>query len=329
MAHEQFEFEFDDDGEAKAVGREPEVELPEPEDDEVVDDEPEVEVVDDTPESDRDKVGKKAPPAEEVTEEELASYSKDVQRRIKHLQRNYHDERREKEEALRERQALIQYAEALQKKLQESEGTVSKSRQTMLDQAKRAAQSELEQAKAKYKAAYESGDADALVEAQEKLTDAKIRFDKVANFKLPPVQPVENDVKPPVRSEPAPTVDKKAAAWRDQNSWFGGTDPDSMEKTAFALGVHQKLVSSGVDPRSDEYYEKLNSRLKQVFPDLRDDEDDEVTPQPKAKAKSVVAPATRSVAPKKITLSKSQLAIATRLGLTPLQYAKELAALEN
>ena len=330
MAHEQFEFEFDDDGAVKPVGKEPEVELPEPEDDdEVVDDEPEIEVVDDTPESDRDKVGKKAPPAEEVTEEELASYSKDVQRRIKHLQRNYHDERREKEEALRERQALIQYAEALQKKLQESEGAVSKSRQTMLDQAKRAAQSELEQAKAKYKAAYESGDPDAVVEAQEKLTDAKIRFDKVANFKLPPVQPAENDVKPPVRSEPASTVDKKAAAWRDQNPWFGATDPDSTEKTAFALGVHQKLVSSGVDPRTDEYYEKLNSRLKQVFPDLRDDEDDEATSQPKAKAKSVVAPATRSVAPKKITLSKSQLAIANRLGLTPLQYAKELAALEN
>lgn len=345
MAHESYEFELDDSGELKENENsdELEVDLPGPEDDEDVVEKPtkkpvkeaaeedvEIEVLDDTPEQDRDKVGKKAPPSEEVTAEELASYSKDVQRRIKHLQRNYHDERRDKEAAERERQALIQYAEALQKKLQDSEGTVHKSRQGMLEQAKKSAQVELDQAKAHYRSAYEAGDSEAVTEAQDKLTQARIRFDKVTNFKLPTVQAPENDVKTPIRDEPRPQVDKKAVSWRESNPWFGSSDPDSTEKTAFALGVHQKLVSSGVDPSSDEYYDKLNNRLKQVFPDLRDEDDDEdKTPTPAPRKASVVAPASRSVAAKKITLSKSELAIANRLGITPLQYAKELAALEK
>lgn len=338
MAHESYEFELDDSGDMKASegSDDLEVTLPEPEDDvpakaeaPTQDDDPEIEVIDDTPEQDRGKVGDKAPASAEVTEEELASYSKDVRRRIKHLQRNYHDERREKEEAQRERQALVEYAEALQKKLRDSEGTVHQSRQGMLDQAKRSSQVELEQAKARYKAAYEAGDAEALTEAQDKLTEARIRVDKITNFKLPAVQAPQNDVKPQVREEPRAQVDKKAVDWRTSNPWFGSTDPDSTEKTAFALGVHQKLVSSGVDPSSDDYYTKLNNRLKEVFPDLRD-EDDEDTPTPAPrKAASVVAPASRSVAPKKITLSRDQIAVANRLGITPLQYATELAALEK
>lgn len=326
MAHESYEFVVDTDGGVEpAKEEEVKVALAEPEDDNEV----EVEVVDDTPVQDRDKIGKKAPPSEEVTEEELASYSKDVQKRIKHLQRNYHDERREKEEALRERQALLQYVEALNKKVKEQEGDVTKSRQTIVDQAKRSAAVELEQAKAKYREAYAAGDADAVTEAQSKLTEATIKFDKISNFKLPTVQPTENEVKTPVKEQPRPVVDPRADAWRRENAWFGANDPDSTEKTAFALGVHQKLVASGVDPRTEDYYEKLNKRMREVFPDLRDDEDD-LTPAPAATKKpSVVAPATRSVAPKKITLSKSELAIANRLGLTPLQYAKEVAALEK
>lgn len=327
MAHESYEFEVDLSGGVKPTKEdEVQVALAEPEDG---GNEVEVEVVDDTPPQDRDKVGKKAPPSEEVTEEELASYSKDVQKRIKHLQRNYHDERREKEEALREREALVNYAKALEKKVKDQEGDVSKSRQTIVDQAKRTAAVELEQAKAKYRAAYEAGDPDAVTEAQSKLTEATIKFDKISNFKLPTVQPVENEVKTPVRDEPRPVIDKRADSWRRENTWFGANDPDSAEKTAFALGVHQKLISSGVDPRTEDYYEKLNKRMREVFPELRDEDDDTPPATPAPKKPSVVAPATRSVAPKKITLSKSELAIAERLGLTPLQYAKEVAALER
>lgn len=332
MAQEKFEFELDDSGEMKEAGSDVALEIID--DEEVVtpdntEAEVEIEVVDDTPVQDRDKIGKKAPPAGEVTEEELASYSKDVQRRIKHLQRTYHDERREKEEALRERQALIQYVEALTKKLQDSEGNVNKSRQGMLDQAKRAAQVELEQAKAAYKSAYEAGDGGAVTEAMDKLTEARIKFDKIANFKLPAVQSKEIEVKPPVSEPSAPARDTRAEQWRSENPWFGANDPDSVEKTSFALGVHQKLVSSGVDPRTEDYYEKLNTRLRQVFPELTDDDDD-TPPAPAAKkSAAVVAPASRSVAPKKITLSQSQIAVANRLGITPLQYAKELAALEK
>jgi len=327
MASEKYEFELDDKGDFKSTGG---IELPEPEEIEIEEDVEEddnggnsdvdVEVVDDTPEEDRDKVGNVAPPPSEVTEEELASYSKDVQKRIKHTMRSYHDERRAKEAALREREAAVAYAKQLLEKLKEQEGTVHKSREVALDQAKRNIIMEVEKAKAAYRAAYESGDPDAVTEAQDKLTEAKIKFDKVSNFKLPPVQSVENTVKQPVEAPPAPT-DEKASKWAKENPWFGS----NKRMTAFSLGVHQELVEEeGVDPRSDEYYRKLNTAIRKAFPDEFEDE-----PVARQKSPSVVAPATRSVAPKKITLSKSDVAIARTLGVPLEQYAREKAALNR
>lgn len=98
--------------------------------------------------------------------------------------------------------------------------------------------------------------------------------------------------------------------------------------TAFALGLHNKLTKDGVDPRSDKYYEKINSRMRQVFPDQFDDglEDDEPV-STRRKSSNVVAPATRSTAPKKIRLSQSQIAIAKKLGVPLEDYAKQQAAL--
>jgi hypothetical protein len=198
------------------------------------------------------------------------------------------------------------------KKLQSSQG---QTQQVLLEQAKRVVQGELDTAKRKYKEAYESGDSDALVAAQEELTAAKIKADRVNNFKPAPVQQEKPVVQPdPQPAREVPQVDSKASAWQDANPWFGQDD----EMTALALTVHRKLVESGVSPNSDEYYERINTRMRQVFPDA-------FTSEKPSKRSSVVAPATRSTAPKKIVLTKSQVNIAKRLGLTNEQYARAVA----
>jgi len=107
--------------------------------------------------------------------------------------------------------------------------------------------------------------------------------------------------------------------WKNDNSWFQSDD----EMTSFALGLHNKLVKEGVSPQSGDYYERINTRMRQVFPDQFEDTKQRA-PEPKRKT-SVVAAATRSTAPNRVTLTKTQVQIAKRLGLTPEQYAKQVA----
>ena len=277
-----------------------------------VDDDLEIEVVDDTPKADRNR--KPSEPPEDVTEDELEKYSEQVQKRIKHFTKGYHDERRAKEEALRERQELERVTQTLMEENKKLKGNVNKNQTALLEQAKKNAVIETETAKRAYKEAYESGDSDAVLEAQEKLTNAKLKSDKLANFKIPALQEEETPVQPEPEPAPAVQVDNRAADWQKNNSWFGSDD----EMTSLALGLHNKLVKQGVSPQSDEYYETIDSRMRQVFPDNFEDA------EPKRKTQ-VVAPATRSTAPKKVTLTKTQVQLAKRLGLTPQQYAKQVA----
>ena len=278
----------------------------------------EIEVVDDTPKKDRNR--KPSDPPEDVTDEELEDYSEKVRKRLQHFSKGYHDERRAKETAFREKEEALRIAQQLVEENNKLKGTVGKNQEILLDQAKRATNAELEQAKAKYKQAYESGDSDAVLEAQEELTSAKIKADRLNNFKLPPVQEPEKVVQQQQITQ-APSADDKAVRWQQDNSWFGSDD----EMTSFALGLHQKLVKQGVDPRSDEYYEKINSRMRQVFPEeFSFDEPEQVEEKPRKKA-NVVAPATRSTAPKKIVLTQTQVAIAKRLGVPLELYAQKVA----
>jgi len=290
-----------------------------------------IEVEDDTPPEDRGRKSS-APPAD-VTDDELAEYSEKVKKRIQHFNKGYHDERRAKEQALRERQALEQYAKQLLEENKQLKSTTDRSHNALIEQAKQQVALEMEKAKQQYKVAYEAGDAEALANAQEAIANAKIRADKVAGLKPKSLQANENNVQrqvqaPPQRQQP-PVVDKKAEAWRDANTWFGADD----EMTAYALGYHNKLVKEGVDPRSDTYYEKLDSRMRKLFPeaffDADEDDGEVVPPKAQAKAPNVVAPATRSTAPKKVTLTQSQVAIAKRLGVPLEQYAKQVAALQR
>ena len=278
----------------------------------------EIEVVDDTPKKDRNR--KPSDPPEDITDDELEDYSEKVRKRLQHFSKGYHDERRAKETAFREKEEALRIAQQLVEENSKLKGTVGKNQEILLDQAKRATNAELEQAKFKYKQAYESGDSDAVLEAQDALTSAKIKADRLNNFKLPPVQQPEKVVQQQQITQ-APSADDKAVRWQQDNSWFGSDD----EMTSFALGLHQKLVKQGVDPRSNEYYEKINSRMRQVFPEeFSFDEPEQVEEKPRKKA-NVVAPATRSTAPKKIVLTQTQVAIAKRLGVPLELYAQKVA----
>ena len=320
MAMEPVEFGFEDldkqdfkvEVEGRASEKEVEIEVPEDKKPEV-----EIEIVDDTPPQDRNR--KPSEPPEDPTEEELEGYSEKVRKRMSHLTKGYHDERRAKETAHREREEAIRYAQQVMEENKTLKGTVGKNQEILLDQAKRATNAELEQAKTKYKQAYESGDSDAVLEAQDALTSAKIKADRLNNFRLPVQQPEK--VVQQQQITQAPSADDKAVRWQQDNSWFGSDD----EMTSFALGLHQKLVKQGVDPRSNEYYEKINSRMRQVFPEeFSFDEPEQVEEKPRKKA-NVVAPATRSTAPKKIVLTQTQVAIAKRLGVPLELYAQKVA----
>jgi cytochrome c556 len=297
----------------------------------------EIEVVDDTPKADRGR--KPSEPPEEVTEEELQDYSEKVRNRIRHFSKGYHDERRAKEAALRERQELEALAQKLMQEIKRLQQHTNKSQLALLEQAKQNVEQELRIAKARYKRAYEAGDANAVLKAQEELTTARLKSDRLANIKLPPLQekevPVETQQQEQVYNAPAVPevrVDAKAQDWQKENPWFGTDD----EMTSFALGLHSKLVKSGVNPQSDEYYETINSRMRRVFPEnfegseLEGLEEETETPVEKPKrSTNVVAPATRSTAPKKVTLTRTQHALAKKLGLTPKQYADQVALLRK
>jgi hypothetical protein len=272
---------------------------------------PEIEVVDDTPEADRGRAPMKEPPAE-VTDDELAQYSDGVKKRIQHFSKGYHEERRAKEAALREREEAVRLAQTLVEENKKLQGSLGQGQQALLEQAKKVVANEVEQAKQKYKAAYESGDADAVVAAQEELTAAKIKAERVNNFKPAVAKPETPVVQPEPQAVSAPPVDRKAVEWQKQNTWFGADE----EMTGFAIALHNKLVKSGVDPQSDEYYRRVNARVREVFPNAFPSE---------KRQSNVVAPATRSTAPKKVVLTKSAVEIAKRLGVPLEAYAKQVA----
>ena len=253
---------------------------------------------------------------EDVTDDELEDYSDKVRKRIQHFSKGYHDERRAKEEAHRQSQELERVTQQLMEENKKLKGNVNKNQTALLEQAKKNASIESDNAKRAYKEAYESGDSDAVLDAQDKLTNAKLKSERLANFKLPPLQETETPVQKEVEQlAPAVKVDERAADWQKTNSWFGDDD----EMTSLALGLHNKLVKQGVSPQSDEYYESIDTRMRQVFPDNFEDA------EPKRKKTQVVAPATRSTSPRKVTLTRTQVQIAKRLGLTPEQYAKQVA----
>ena len=289
-------------------------------------DDVEIEIVDDTPPQDR---GRK-PLEKEVndpTEEEIDGYSENVKKRIKELTHARHDERRAKESLLREKQELERLAQYMVEENKKLKQYVQSGTEQFAASQVQVAEAEVLQAKQQLKAATEAFDTEAIIAAQEALMEAKLKIQQAKSFKAPALQEEKVDVQPVHQPAPAAELDTKTLNWQARNQWFGS--PGYEELTSFALGLHQKLVNSGVDPRSDEYFERIDTRIKDKFPEVFGEQPKPQSGGGSKKPTTVVAPASRSTGAKKIQLTPRQLALATKYGLTPQQYAAEVAKLEK
>ena len=302
-------FEFPDEAEAresKAGGR-------------VIDAAPEIEIVDDTPEVDRNRKPMAEEPAE-VTDEELSKYDASVQSRIKHFSKGYHEERRAKESAQREREEAVRLAKQVVEENKKLKGSLHEGQSALLEQAKQVAANEMEKARASFKQAYEAGDPDALMEAQENMTSARIKSDRVANFRPNPIQITEDGVQTSQQPQQA-DMDPQLRDWTTKNPWCGA----KKGMTAYAVGLHDDVVAEGYTAGSAKYYERIDAEMRERFADeFESTNPADATPQ--RTRSNVVSPATRSTAPKKVVLTKSQVDLAKRLGVPLELYARQVIA---
>ena len=315
------DYEFPDEKEAKAKAKdEQEIQL---------------EIEDDTPPEDRGR--KSAPPPEDPTDEELATYDEKVQARIKKFTRGYHDERRAKEQAERERLAAEEFARNVFEENKRLQQQLAYGSNAYIETVKGVAGSELEKAKRKVKEAFENGDADGMAAAQEELARATLNMQRTQEMQ-PVSVPQQDEFKPPQAQPQRPQLDTRTQKWVDRNSdWFGKDD----EMTMSAMGLDRKLQREyGPDYiGTEEYFKKVDSIMRKRFPEYfgsREDDDspanesdpvEEEMPQRRASKSAVVAPATRSTPPTRVKLKASQVNLARRLGITPEQYAKQVALL--
>jgi len=286
-----------------------------------------IEIEDDTPE--RDRLAKPLDhEVEDPSDEEIESYSRDVQNRIKKLTHARHDERRAKDAVTREKDELERMAKAILEENQRLKEYVNNGQATYAKTLQAKAEAEMEMARRKYKEAQESYDSDAMLEAQENLTDAKMKLESARNFRPTPLQMENSSVQIQSSSQEAPRLDDKTLRWQAKNQWFGS--PGYEEMTAFALGLHQKLVATGVDPRSEDYFARVDGRLKQVFPELLGiSESADRKADPVKKPATVVASSSRSTGAKKVVkLTTTQQRLADKFGLSHKQYAQEVLKLE-
>jgi len=308
---DDFEFEFDTEDATPA----PEV-----------DDKPDLEIEDDTPEQDRGREPMPKEIVEELEADELEEYSEKVKLRLKQMKKVWHDERREKERAFREQQEAVAAAQRLLEENKKLKSSVSERETYLLDSYKAQAEYELKEAERAYRDAYEAADTDRVVEAQKKLTEASFRMQQLNTYRAPLQQP-ETEVELPQEQVQIPQPDRKTMAWQERNQWYG-TD---AEMTASALGLHQKLVDQRGQQfaGTDEYWATIDKTMRRRFPEYFGEDEvasgDSKPSTRETKPATVVAPASRSRSPKKIRLTTSQLSIAKKLGLTPEQYAREVA----
>jgi hypothetical protein len=288
-----------------------------------------LEIEDDTPAADKGKEPLPKDKVEELENDTLEDYSDRVKQRMAQLKKVWHDERRAKESADRERQEAIKFAQQIAEENKKLKTTLSSGEETYLHTLKGALEQQLHSAKRDYREAYDLGDSEKIIEAQQKMNDAQFRLSEAQRYTpqyKTTLQEEQNEVYIPQSQPQAPKPDNKALAWQDKNDWFGKDE----EMTSLALGVHEKLVRSGISPTSDEYYRRIDSTMQKRFPENFGDATlDEDQPAERTKPSNVVAPATRSTAPKKVRLTKTQVALAKKFGITPEQYARETLKLEN
>jgi len=294
----------------------------------------EIEVVDDTPEDDR---ANSEPMPREIVDEldniDLEVFTGEAKKKLLQMKKVYNDERRAKDAADKERQEAVDFASKILEENKRLKTKLSAGEQTLVSNYKENASRELEQAKQAYKDAYNSGDSDLLVDAQEKLTEIKMKVQDIERYKPEfseeALQSQENDVKIPQTQR----LDSKTQSWLDKNSWYGTDDDMSY----LAMGIHRRLEREGVAVGSDHYYGVIDKEMRQRFPEkfgiaeeTKYSSEVETKPSTKtSKPSTVVAPATRSTSPKKVRLTPTQLQLAKKFNLTPEQYARELTKLES
>lgn len=311
MANDDFEFDGDDN--VMPVGRQVITEnVPVYEDDDAA----EFDIIDDTPEEDRNRRPLEADDDDDDDSDEVGQYSKRVQKRINKITHRLNDERREKERLAREHAEALKIAQNFYARVQELENTITWGADKLTEESKARLEYQQKIAQDKYRQAFESGDTDKVIEAQTELNRVAVERDRLEQqYRVPPQQSRQPENNP-VYNQPEPVqpqrpVDYKAQAWAAQNPWFGKDD----EMTSFAYGVHEKLVRSGIDPTSDEYYDKVNRRMREVFPQNFSDT--------RPKKAATVAPVNRSTASKRLTVTQSEAAIIKQLGITPDAYLAE------
>jgi len=287
-----------------------------------LDDEIIVEVEDKTPTEDRNKTPLPEKIKEDLYNDELEDYSTKVKKKLLQMKKLAHDERREKDTALREQAETVEFAKRLMDENKRLKSNLNNSEKNVLYSVTKTVEMELESAKKAYREAYDSGDTDKVMEAQERLTEATLKIDKVRNFRPPAEETVENVVQTPQPRAQRPPPDPSAVAWQQENPWFG----EDEEMTSLALGLHEKMQREGVRVSSQEYYSRLNNTIRKRFPEkFEDAEEQEDRPSRKS---SVVAPATRTTSAKRVRLTPGELNLAKKFNLTPEQFAAEKIKLE-
>jgi hypothetical protein len=294
----------------------------------------EIEIIDDTPEYDqkRDPMPKEI--VEKLDKDELEEYDDNVKEKFKQMKKVWHDERREKEAANREREEAVAFARKIaeeNKKVAEENKKmrqmISSGEKEYVETIQSSANMSLEMAKKGYKEAYESGDVDLMMEAQQKLQEANLRLMRANSFKPTALQEEKFEVQTqPEQIQSVPRPDRRAEDWQKDNRWFGS----NKVMTAMALGLHDELKDNGVPIGSDEYYETLNKTMRRRFPEQFEETQEEEVPKAPAarpKQRSVVAPAVRTTSPTKVRLTQTQMNLAKKFNLTPEQYAIELKKL--
>ena len=286
--------------------------------------------MDDRPEEDQ----KNAQPlpeeiVQDIENDDLEQYSKEAKQRLLQMKKLINDERREKEQAVREQQEAIRVAQSLVEETKKLRGRLTEGEKVYVSNAKEGAERQLELARIAYKEAYDSGDSDKVVDAQEKLTEAKFKVHEVASYRPQydesALQTAENEVKIPEQSQQPQRLDSKTQSWLDKNSWYGVDDDMSF----LAMGIHRRLERDGVTTGSDQYWNAIDTEMKKRFPEKFAGDNNSETKDSVKKPSTVVAPATRSTSPKKIRLTQTQLALAKKFKLSPEQYALELTKLES
>jgi len=285
-----------------------------------------VEEVDDRPQEDRVTPRDSKGADFDIPEEEIAQYSENVQKRIKQLKYEFHEERREKEAALRQNEEAVKYAQQIMQERDGLRATIAKGNEALYSVTQQKLDTEMTAAEGRYRDAYEEGDTEKIVEAQRGMTDAAVEKKQFEQYKPQEDRVTEPDTPSEVpQGQPQVTVDPRAKEWLSKNRWFGNGPDKNVEMTGFAYGVHEELVRSGIDPTSkpDDYYAEVDRRIQDRFPEqFGGVEETRGSPPPQP----VVASARRSGGKsRKVQLTRSQVDLAKRLGLTKEQYAAQVA----